>query len=115
MPQVANVVRAKSAAGLAPLSAELETVGLLIAVTYGFVMGLPFSAFGETVVSRRAGAQEEGAQSLCARARHALGVPSAPPRTLKAPAAHAVRSAVLPDLPLPLPRPCCCKITCCWC
>ncbi|PSC68347.1 mannose-P-dolichol utilization defect 1-like protein 2 [Micractinium conductrix] len=49
VPQVANVVRAKSAAGLAPLSAELETVGLLIAVTYGFVMGLPFSAFGETV------------------------------------------------------------------
>ena len=53
VPQVANVLRAASAAGLAPLSFELETVGLLIAVSYGFLMGLPFSAFGETVVSGR--------------------------------------------------------------
>ncbi len=51
LPQVAAVVRARSAAGLSPLAFELETLGLVIAVTYGFLMGLPFSAFGETVVS----------------------------------------------------------------
>ena len=48
------MLRSASAAGLAPLSFELETIGLLIAVSYGFLMGLPFSAFGETVVSGRA-------------------------------------------------------------
>ena len=53
LPQVAAVVRARSAAGLSPLAFELETLGLVIAVTYGFLMGLPFSAFGETVVSGR--------------------------------------------------------------
>ena len=51
VPQLLNVLRAGSAAGLSPLSCELETLGLVIAVTYGFLMGLPFSAFGETVVS----------------------------------------------------------------
>jgi mannose-P-dolichol utilization defect protein 1 len=51
VPQVLNVVRARSAAGLSPLAFELETLGLVIAVTYGFLMGLPISAFGETVVS----------------------------------------------------------------
>ena len=50
VPQVLNVVRARSAAGLSPLAFELETLGLVIAVTYGFLMGLPISAFGETVV-----------------------------------------------------------------
>lgn len=50
VPQVLNVVRARSAAGLSPLSFELETLGLVIAASYGFLMGLPFSAFGETVV-----------------------------------------------------------------
>ncbi|EFN54382.1 hypothetical protein CHLNCDRAFT_135683 [Chlorella variabilis] len=49
VPQVLNVVRARSAAGLSPLAFELETLGLVIAVTYGFLMGLPISAFGETV------------------------------------------------------------------
>lgn len=53
LPQVAAVVRARSAAGLSPLAFELETLGLVIAVTYGFLMGLPFSAFGETVVRGR--------------------------------------------------------------
>lgn len=51
VPQLLNVLRAKSAEGLNPLSFELETVGLLIATTYGFLMQLPFSAFGEVVVS----------------------------------------------------------------
>ncbi len=51
VPQLLNVTRAKSAEGLNPISFELETVGLLIATTYGFLMQLPFSAFGEVVVS----------------------------------------------------------------
>lgn len=51
LPQLLNVVRAKSADGLNPFSFELETLGLLIAATYGFILHLPFSAFGEVVVS----------------------------------------------------------------
>lgn len=50
LPQVLNVVRAGSADGLNPLSFELETMGLCIAATYGFLLQLPFSAFGEVVV-----------------------------------------------------------------
>lgn len=49
VPQLLNVVRAKSADGLNPFSFELETIGLVIATTYGFLMRLPFSAFGEVV------------------------------------------------------------------
>ncbi|GAB4822008.1 hypothetical protein N2152v2_009054 [Parachlorella kessleri] len=49
VPQLLNVVRARSADGLNPISFELETLGLLIATTYGFLMRLPFSAFGEVV------------------------------------------------------------------
>ena len=45
-----NVVRAKSAEGLNPLSFELETIGLAIAASYGFLHNLAFSAFGESVV-----------------------------------------------------------------
>ena len=51
VPQLLNVVRARSAEGLNPFSFGLETLGLLIATTYGFLMQLPFSAFGEVVVS----------------------------------------------------------------
>jgi uncharacterized protein with PQ loop repeat len=51
VPQLLNVVRSRSAEGLNPLSFELETLGLLIATTYGFIMQLPVSAFGEVVVS----------------------------------------------------------------
>ena len=50
MPQLLNVVRAKSAEGLSPLSLELEAVSLAIATTYGFITQLPITAFGEVVV-----------------------------------------------------------------
>jgi len=50
LPQIAAVVRAKSAEGLNPLSFELETLGLAIAASYGFLHHLAFSAFGESVV-----------------------------------------------------------------
>jgi mannose-P-dolichol utilization defect protein 1 len=49
VPQVLKVVRSKSAAGLNALSFELETLGLAIAATYGFMLALPFTAFGEVV------------------------------------------------------------------
>jgi mannose-P-dolichol utilization defect 1 len=51
LPQVATVLRARSAEGLSPLSFELETLGLAIAATYGFAFRLAFSAFGESIVS----------------------------------------------------------------
>lgn len=45
--QVANVLRAHSADGLSALSFELESWGLLVHTAYGFIRGLPFSAYGE--------------------------------------------------------------------
>lgn len=67
VPQLLNVVRAHSAEGLNPSSFELETVALLIATTYGFLMRLPFSAFGEVVVSAAgaAGVRPPVAASCC--------------------------------------------------
>jgi mannose-P-dolichol utilization defect protein 1 len=50
VPQILKITRGKSARGLSPLSFELETLGLCIVATYGFIMQLPFSAFGEVVV-----------------------------------------------------------------
>jgi uncharacterized protein with PQ loop repeat len=47
--QVLNVVRNKSAEGLNALSFELETVGFLVGLSYGYVLGLPFSTYGEVV------------------------------------------------------------------
>jgi mannose-P-dolichol utilization defect protein 1 len=44
---VANVWRARSADGLSALSFELESWGLLVHTSYGFLRGLPFSAYGE--------------------------------------------------------------------
>ena len=75
VPQLLNVVRAKSAEGLSPLSLELETVSLAIATTYGFINQLPITAFGEVVV--RGGGWGEGASR-----RWCWGVlgPSASPR-----------------------------------
>jgi len=51
LPQVVAVVRARSAEGLNPLSFELETLGLAIAASYGFLHRLAFSAYGESIVS----------------------------------------------------------------
>lgn len=48
--QVANVLRARSAEGLSALSFELESWGLLVHATYGYMRGLPFSAYGEAVM-----------------------------------------------------------------
>lgn len=48
--QVANVLRARSAEGLSALSFELESWGLLVHATYGYLRGLPFSAYGEAVM-----------------------------------------------------------------
>lgn len=50
LPQVATVVKAQSAEGLSPLSFELETLGLMIAATYGVLHNLAFSAYGESMV-----------------------------------------------------------------
>lgn len=48
--QVANVLRARSADGLSALSFELESWGLLVHTAYGYLKGLPFSAYGEAGV-----------------------------------------------------------------
>jgi mannose-P-dolichol utilization defect protein 1 len=48
--QVANVLRAQSAEGLSALAFELESWGLLVHATYGYLKGLPFSAYGEAVM-----------------------------------------------------------------
>lgn len=50
LPQVLAVMRAKSAEGLSLLAFELETLGFLIAATYGFAHKLAFTAYGETMV-----------------------------------------------------------------
>ena len=50
VPQILGINRAKSAEGLSASSFELEQVGLAIHSTYGFIMGLPFTAFGEAIV-----------------------------------------------------------------
>lgn len=49
VPQLAAVVRAGSAEGLNPLAMELEDLGLALGTAYGFILGLPFSSFGEVV------------------------------------------------------------------
>jgi len=41
-----NVLRSGSAEGLSALSFELETGGLLVHASYGYVNRLPFSAYG---------------------------------------------------------------------
>lgn len=44
------MLRARSAEGLSALSFELESWGLLVHATYGYLRGLPFSAYGEAVM-----------------------------------------------------------------
>lgn len=44
------MLRARSAEGLSALSFELESWGLLVHATYGYMRGLPFSAYGEAVM-----------------------------------------------------------------
>lgn len=50
MPQIHGVLNSQSAAGLNLASFELENIGYSIHTAYGFVLGLPFSAFGEAVI-----------------------------------------------------------------
>ena len=53
VPQIMAVGRSGSCAGLSTLSFELEQVGLSIHTAYGFLLGLPFNAFGEVRASDR--------------------------------------------------------------
>ena len=48
LPQLLKLASAGSAAGLSPLSAELEQAAYGIGAAYGIAHKLPFSAFGET-------------------------------------------------------------------
>lgn len=50
VPQILGVLRSRSAQGLNVASFELENIGFSIHTAYGFVLGLPFSAFGEAVI-----------------------------------------------------------------
>lgn len=49
LPQILAVRNSKSAEGLSRIAYELEEIGLAVMSANGFVMGLPFSAFGEAV------------------------------------------------------------------
>lgn len=70
IPQIRNVVRAKSARGLSELSCELETVGLFIHSAYGIINGalLPVLATRAmlycSAASRPTGHRESGVQRL---------------------------------------------------
>ena len=44
------MLRAHSADGLSALAFELESWGLLVHTSYGFLKGLPFSAYGEAAM-----------------------------------------------------------------
>ncbi|KAK9907948.1 hypothetical protein WJX75_000403 [Coccomyxa subellipsoidea] len=50
VPQILKISQNQSAQGLSLLSFELEQLALTIHGTYGFILGLPFSAYGEAVV-----------------------------------------------------------------
>jgi uncharacterized protein with PQ loop repeat len=50
VPQILGILNSGSAAGLNKASFELENIGFSIHTAYGFVLGLPFSAFGEAVI-----------------------------------------------------------------
>ncbi|MEW5313454.1 MAG: hypothetical protein WDW38_005020 [Sanguina aurantia] len=50
LPQIRNLLASSSAAGLSPLSFELETVGLIIHSSYGFLSKMSFGSYGETVI-----------------------------------------------------------------
>jgi mannose-P-dolichol utilization defect protein 1 len=50
LPQILKIAKSRSASGLSMLSFELEQLALTVHATYGFILGLPFSAYGEAVV-----------------------------------------------------------------
>lgn len=51
LPQIISVYKAKSGEGLPLLSSELENYVYLIHVSYGIILGLPVTAFGEAAVT----------------------------------------------------------------
>lgn len=50
VPQILNVVRAGSAEGISAVSIELEVLGYCIHSSYGFLLELPFSTYGEALL-----------------------------------------------------------------
>ena len=50
VPQIMALSRSRSSAGLSTVSFELEQIGLSIHTAYGFLLGLPFNAFGEAFI-----------------------------------------------------------------
>ena len=50
VPQISNIARAGSARGLSALAFELEQLGLSVNAANGYVLSLPFSAYGEALV-----------------------------------------------------------------
>ena len=50
VPQIVAVAQAKSAEGLAPISFELEQIGLSVHTAYGFLLDLPFNTYGEAAI-----------------------------------------------------------------
>ncbi|KAL8989892.1 MAG: hypothetical protein Q9169_008255 [Polycauliona sp. 2 TL-2023] len=50
IPQIINLLNAKSGKGISLLSYLLETASYLVTLVYGIRMGFPFTAFGETAL-----------------------------------------------------------------
>lgn len=50
LPQILKISKNNSAQGLSLLSFELEQLALSTHASYGFILGLPFSAYGEAIV-----------------------------------------------------------------
>lgn len=50
VPQILNVVRAHSAEGLSATAFELESWGLMVHASYGYINRLPFSSYGEAAI-----------------------------------------------------------------
>lgn len=49
-PQIWKIAANKSAVGLSLISFELEQLAMSVHVTYGYLLGIPFSAYGEGIV-----------------------------------------------------------------
>ena len=49
-PQIWKIAASKSAVGLSLISFELEQLAMSVHVTYGYLLGIPFSAYGEGIV-----------------------------------------------------------------
>lgn len=47
LPQVSNVISARSADGLSAVTFEMEQIVFSVTMLYGFIRGMPFSSYGE--------------------------------------------------------------------